>query len=103
MTGKKRGGNKTSNYLISMDKQQLEKNSPFYLGKVRSNFLGTEFYIYDKGENPEECKDLKMVRKELAAVIYESNLLGARGPRKMRAIIPDIRKDTGQPYEWKPL
>ena len=91
LTGKKRSGNKTSNYLISMNKQELDKKSQFYLGKVRSNFLGTEFHVYDRGENPEECKDLSKIREELAIVIYESNLLGARGPRKMRVLIPDMK------------
>ncbi len=98
MTGKKRSGNKTSNYLISMNKSELDKSSPFYLGKVRSNFLGTEFHVYDRGENP-ECKDQSKVRKELAVVIYESNLLGARGPRKMRVLAPDITKE-GEYENW---
>lgn len=33
----------------------------------------------------------------MAVVIYESNLLGAKGPRKMRTIIPSIDKETDVP------
>jgi len=51
MSGKKRSGCKTSNYLIGMDKNKLDKKSPGCIGKVRSNFLGTEFHVYDSGKN----------------------------------------------------
>ena len=56
LTGKKRGANKTSNYMISMDQEKIDKKSAGYLGKVRSNFLGTEFSIYDNGLNPKKAK-----------------------------------------------
>lgn len=32
----------------------MEKSPGGYLGKVRSNFLGTEFTIYDTGVNPKK-------------------------------------------------
>lgn len=88
MTGKKRSSNKTSNYIMSMSKTELTKKSSHFLGKVRSNFLGTEFHVYDTGNNPKKCKTIEGVRRELAGVTYESNLLGARGPRKMKVAIP---------------
>jgi len=79
-----------------MDKNKFDKKSVSYLGKVRSNFLGTEFNIFDTGENPKDVKANKFssIRKELCAVIYESNLLGAKGPRKMRVISPSINQET---------
>ena len=43
ISAKKRSGNKTSNYLMSMDKNNLDRKSPGFLGKVRSNFLGMIF------------------------------------------------------------
>ena len=43
LTGKKRTGNATSNYMI-------KKGTKGYLGKVRSNFLGTEFSLFDEGD-----------------------------------------------------
>ena len=42
----------------------------------RSNFLGTEFTVYDSGTNPRKGKALpdgSNVRQELAAVVYVSN------------------------------
>lgn len=62
LTGKKRSGNTTSNYMISIDESKMKKNTKGYLGKLRSNFLGTEFYIYDSGENPKNAKNLEEIR-----------------------------------------
>ena len=78
---------------MSMSKNELSKKSASFLGKVRSNFLGTEFHVYDTGENPKEAKTLEKIRKELGVVIYESNLMGARGPRKMRVLIPNMKEN----------
>lgn len=52
MSCKKRSCNKTSNYIIGMNKDKLERKSPEFLGKVRGNFMGTEYVIFDTGENP---------------------------------------------------
>lgn len=90
MTGKKRSINKTSNYLISASKTELTKRSPFYLGKLRSNFLGTEFHVYDTGKSPKKCKNIESIRKELAIIHYESNIVGQKGPRKMNVLTPTI-------------
>jgi len=55
LSGKKRSGNKTSNYMVSIE-QDSKKKGKGYLGKVRSNFMGTEFVIYDNGDNPKKKK-----------------------------------------------
>jgi tubby-related protein 1 len=52
MSAKRRTANTTSNYLISADKNDMEVKSQNYLGKVRSNFYGTQFNVYDDGYNP---------------------------------------------------
>ena len=41
----------------------MKKGTQGYLGKLRSNFLGTEFYIYDTGKNPGKAKNFEEVRK----------------------------------------
>lgn len=71
MTAKKRSQNSTSNYLISMKKDDVDRKSPNFIGKVRSNFLGTKFSIYDHGENPANCKDETRTWKEIGVVLYE--------------------------------
>ena len=53
MAAKKRSGNTTSNYLISSDRNNLETKGDNYIGKLRSNWMGTEFVGYDSGYNPD--------------------------------------------------
>lgn len=57
--------------------------------------MGTEFVIYDNGDNPKKKKK-KMAgyfRKEMASLLYESNVLGSKGPWKMTVMIPTIDQD----------
>lgn len=54
--------------------------------------MGTEFRIYDNGSNPDDVDNddddvagaSSDARQELGVVLYESNVMGARGPRKMQ-------------------
>lgn len=96
LAARKRKKNKSSNYLISLDKDDLARQSGNFFGKLRSNFIGTEFVLYDKGTNPEKLdeaqKDSALVqaRQELGTVLYKQNVLGSRGPRKMKVMVPRI-------------
>lgn len=77
LAGKKRANNRTSNYLISMEKDALSVKSPFYMGKVRSNFMGTRFTLYDIGLNPKHKGANAMnAREELGVVYYVSYIAG---------------------------
>lgn len=49
MASKKRSKQKTSNYIISRNEKNLDRNSEYYMGKLRSNFVGTEFLVFDDG------------------------------------------------------
>ena len=109
LTSKKRKNKKTANYLISMGRNDFDKASDNIIGKLRSNFLGTEFQIYDAGRNPnsstayfDERSDVP-IRSELGAVVYSSNLIGSRGPRQMQVCINRIDDDTGKSTKaWQP-
>uniref|UniRef100_A0A8C7EQJ5 Tubby-like protein n=1 Tax=Neovison vison TaxID=452646 RepID=A0A8C7EQJ5_NEOVI len=93
LAGRKRKRSKTSNYLISLDPTDLSRDGDNFVGKVRSNVLGTKFTIFDNGVNPERKNffpETTRIREELGAVCYETNVLGFRGPRKMTVIIPEI-------------
>ncbi|KAM6154411.1 tubby-related protein 2 [Erethizon dorsatum] len=93
LAGRKRKWSKTSNYLISLDPMDLSRDGDNFVGKVRSNILGTKFVIFDNGANPEEKSsymDKTQMRQELGTVCYEPNVWGTRGPRKMTVIIPEI-------------
>ena len=93
MSAKKRGFNKTSNYVLGTDPKNMDKKSAACVGKVRSNFLGTEFNAYSKGKNPEKSKDANLWRSHLACVKYEKNFFGLKGPRKMQIYVPGVNAD----------
>ena len=96
LAARKRKKSRSSNYLISTDAKDLSRDGKNYVGKLRSNFLGTSFVIYDNGINPTSRKasfNQAAIRQELAAVHYETNVLGFKGPRKMVTIIPAMTYD----------
>jgi tubby-related protein 1 len=109
MTSKKRMGNATSNYLISMGRNDFDnRHSPNVLGKLRSNFLGTEYTIYDGGRNPqyESSNDDEgdgKIRCELGAIFYAaSTTLGSKGPRKIKACIAKLDDENKATKVWQP-
>lgn len=96
LAARRRKKQKQSNYKISLDRDDLNRHSANYFGKLKSNFMGTEFNLYDNGINPDKLtKDQRegsasQVRQELATVLYKQNVLGSRGPRKMKVIVPNV-------------
>jgi len=91
LAGKKRSGSATSKYVISTDSNQMEKSTSGYLGKVRSNFLGTEFSIFDNGKSPKKATPAKNnLRYQQGVVQYETNVLGSKGPRRMKVLLPNV-------------
>uniref|UniRef100_A0A8C9NPE0 Tubby-like protein n=1 Tax=Serinus canaria TaxID=9135 RepID=A0A8C9NPE0_SERCA len=94
LAGRKRKKSKTSNYLISIDPTDLSRGGENFIGKLRSNLMGTRFTVFDNGANPDRANaDWSNVRQELSAVVYETNVLGFKGPRKMTVIIPGMNSD----------
>ncbi|KAK2502321.1 hypothetical protein MC885_001283 [Smutsia gigantea] len=97
LAGRKRKRSKTANYLISSDPTNLSRGGENFVGKLRSNLLGNRFTVFDNGQNPQRGgggSDVGSLRQELAAVIYETNVLGFRGPRRMTVIIPGMNEDN---------
>ncbi|XP_012863927.1 tubby-related protein 1 isoform X2 [Echinops telfairi] len=97
LAGRKRKRSKTANYLISSDPTNLSRGGENFIGKLRSNLLGNRFTVFDNGHNPHRGGgggDVGSLRQELAAVIYETNVLGFRGPRRMTVLIPGMSSDS---------
>jgi tubby-related protein 1 len=111
LAARKRKKSKTANYVLSLDAEDINKHSTTYIGKVRANFIGTEFTVFDKGLSPdsEEVQSAApsdglpragaappSLRQELVFCTYESNILGAKGPRKMHVILPKVYENDQQ-------
>lgn len=109
MTSRKRAKKQSSNYLISLGRNDHDKNSANMIGKLRSNFIGTEFQIYDNGKSPKtfdpffDEKNEEVARRELGCILYTSNILGARGPRKMEVCINKINGNGKSTKNWQPF
>lgn len=62
MSAKKVAFNNTSNYIVAQHREDME-NPNNHLGKVRSNFMGTEFTLYDSGKNPTKTNNPALYRE----------------------------------------
>ncbi|XP_075520716.1 tubby-like F-box protein 8 [Primulina tabacum] len=102
-------------YVISMDADNISRSSSTYIGKLRSNFLGTKFIIYDT-QPPHTCSHIpppgrtsrrfysKKVSPKvptgnynISQITYELNVLGTRGPRRMNCIMHSIPMSSLEP------
>lgn len=102
-------------YVISMDADNISRSSNTYIGKLRSNFLGTKFIIYDTqppynsshlpppGRSSRRFYPKKVSPKvpsgsfNIAQVTYELNVLGTRGPRRMNCTMHSIPISSLEP------
>lgn len=80
LSAQKKAHNKSSNIVLSLSQQDFSRKSENCLGKLRSNFVGTQFHLYDNGENPKSKKVGREIRKEFSFVEYEKNIMGFKGP-----------------------
>jgi len=96
LTAKKRAGNLTGNYMITLDHENLDIKSDGYLGKLRCDFWKNTYTIYDFGENPNRTKDSTKVRENLGTILYEGSWFESGGPRKMTVILPQIVETEGE-------
>ncbi|MGH0163760.1 UNVERIFIED_CONTAM: hypothetical protein FKN15_051938, partial [Acipenser sinensis] len=97
LAGRKRKKSKTSNYLISIDPTDLSRGGESFIGKLRSNLMGTKFTVYDNGVNPQKTTsslETSKLRQELAAICYEHESLLARWQNKSTESIIELHNKT---------
>ncbi|URE30910.1 tubby-like F-box protein [Musa troglodytarum] len=97
----------SANFVISLNPDDFSRASSTYIGKARSNFLGTKFTVCD-GEPPHDAAVSSSNRSNrrihsrqvsprvpagnynIATISYELNILRTRGPRRMRCTMHSI-------------
>ncbi|CAA2934343.1 tubby-like F-box 5 [Olea europaea subsp. europaea] len=97
----------STEFVISLVRDDFSRASNTYLGKLRSNFLGTKFTIYDS-QPPNDAAvqhnsflsrrfhskrvspRLPAYNNSAATVSYELNVLRTRGPRRMQCIMHSV-------------
>lgn len=94
-------------FVISLVATDFSRSSNTYVGKLRSNFLGTKFTIYDSqsphgvGVQPNIHSSRRFHSKQVSprvpacnytvgTIAYELNVLRTRGPRRMNCTMNSI-------------
>lgn len=104
MGARKRKKTRTASYVLSLSQAELGRTDDSYIGKLRANFAGTEFAIYDEGDSPDKDDVVdEDVRSELGSVCYLKNVQGRKGPRQMRALLPGVLPGQREPGRWTAL
>ncbi|WZZ63009.1 hypothetical protein YC2023_063116 [Brassica napus] len=95
-----------TDYIISLRSDDMSRRSNAYLGRVRSNFIGTKFTVFEGNLMP-QTRSSKMVKSRssnlmkvsprapsgsypVTHISYELNVLGSRGPRRMRCVMDTL-------------
>ncbi|KAL8171294.1 hypothetical protein V2J09_023098 [Rumex salicifolius] len=100
-----------NDYVVSLNPDDMSKGGGTYIGKLRSNFMGTKFTIYDPQRPTSGAKMIKSHSTRLAGlkhvahfsnyasahISYELNVLGSRGPRRMACVMGSIPSSSIEP------
>jgi len=101
---KRKTGN--SSYIIATSVENL--NSEIFVGKLKSNnLIGTRFTCYDHGRKPEATDMVRRdkdenLRSEMVSILYDQNVLGFKGPRKMTVVLPKMDEESKKAITIKP-
>ncbi|KAJ7957763.1 Tubby-like F-box protein [Quillaja saponaria] len=94
-------------FVISLVADDFSRSSNTYIGKLRSNFLGTKFMVFDRqfphdSSAQSNCKSQQRIHSKqvpataaaanynVGTIYYELNVLRTRGPRRMRCSMHSI-------------
>lgn len=97
----------STDFVISLVEDDFSRSSNTYVGKLRSNFLGTKFTIYDsqppcdpaiqsvsrshrKIHSNQISPRVPVSNYNVATISYELNVLRTRGPRRMQCTMQTI-------------
>ncbi|KAM0057502.1 putative transcription factor TUBBY family [Helianthus debilis subsp. tardiflorus] len=98
----------STEFALSLVSDDFSRASSTYVGKLRSNFLGTKFTIYDTQPTTDATIQHNLNRSSqrfhkkqvsprvpacsysIATISYELNVLRTRGPRRMNCIMHSI-------------
>ncbi|XVF15775.1 hypothetical protein REPUB_Repub09cG0185700 [Reevesia pubescens] len=96
-----------TDFVISLVADDFSRASNTYVGKLRSNFLGTKFTVYDsqppcdsiipsttrsnrRFHSKQVSPRLPACNYSIGTITYELNVLQTRGPRRMHCILHSI-------------
>jgi len=100
----KRERSRTPHYLVTTDANQMDRSSDSYVGKIRSNFIGSSFTAYGPGANPKHPYryGVEQIREELCLVTFPKHALKVeswtlkRTERVVNITIPHVHEINGE-------
>jgi tubby-related protein 1 len=97
LSAQKATNNKTSNYHLSMARTPSGRRDPLTLGKLRANWSGSEYWIYDDGLNPAKTAIEANTRCILGFIEFAYDEMG---PGRMNIHIPKVY-DNSNISTWR--
>ncbi|KAH7487953.1 Tubby-related protein 1 [Phytophthora ramorum] len=97
LCAQKRTSSKTSNYLLTMEQNPTNRRSNLIVGKLRGNWSGSEYTVYDDGMSPSKTALEANVRNILGAVEFSYDEMG---PGRLSVQIPQVQP-SGAASPWK--
>ncbi|KAG7377596.1 hypothetical protein PHYPSEUDO_011412 [Phytophthora pseudosyringae] len=97
LCAQKRASSKTSNYLLTMEQHPTNRRSNLIVGKLRGNWSGSEYALYNDGMSPTKTALEASVRNILGAVEFSYDDMG---PGRLAVQIPHVQAN-GAASTWK--
>ncbi|KAG6954226.1 hypothetical protein JG687_00011916 [Phytophthora cactorum] len=97
LCAQKRVSSKTSNYLLTLEQNPTNRRSNLIVGKLRGNWSGSEYTVYDDGMSPSKTALEANVRNVLGAVEFSYDDMG---PGRLAVQIPHVQSN-GTASTWK--
>jgi hypothetical protein len=72
---KKMMGSTTSNYYITSQPGIESISHPSFIAKMRANFSGSVYHVFDNGVNPEKANKLSKTRAIHATIKFRSQIM----------------------------
>ncbi|GAX73981.1 hypothetical protein CEUSTIGMA_g1431.t1 [Chlamydomonas eustigma] len=85
LAARKRKKSKTSSYIISLDLEDLKRDTENCIAKLKANFVGTEYMLWGKTD---DVNIKKGYAAEQLCINYKGSTLTQGGPRSMHVIVP---------------
>ncbi|KAL6764994.1 tubby C-terminal-like domain-containing protein [Haematococcus lacustris] len=94
LAARRRKKSKVSSYVVSLDLEDLKRDTPNCLAKVKANFVGTEYILWQKCDNSIKGE---YDREGLCINFKQTALSTKGGPRAMFVVLPLPEVDWHSP------
>ncbi|GLE00697.1 hypothetical protein PINS_up009485 [Pythium insidiosum] len=98
LSAQKRSTSKTSNYLLTMEPQPSDRRSALIVGKLRANWSGSEYVVFDDGLSPHSTALDVNVRAVLALIEFAYDEMG---PGRINVRVPPVHDSGASALTWR--